>query len=348
MRRRLLAFLMLVLCPIGSVSSQTAVPVRYTVTDLGKLPHVADEVSLKVNDAGQVSGWADAGDGVIHACLWTKSVPKDLGTLTGFMSSMARGLNRQGQAVGWCVASKNLGDSLAATHASLFSRGKVVDLGTLGGRDSKAFGINSAGWIVGVSQVSPAVRHAFLYKNGKMTDLGSLQGGTFSLAYDINDQGQIVGIAETAAHAVHGFLWQNGKMADLGALPDGQSSLAYTLNNQGQIAGSAETKNEYHAVWKTGGPWIDLGTLGSDPASVRGINAKGRLVGASNLSTVLRHAFLYAQVRLLDLNTLIPAHSDWTLLAADSINSFDQIACVARTKKGETHAVLLTLLPAIP
>ena len=321
---------------------------RYSVTDLGPLPHVADEVSLKINDGGQVAGWSDVGGGVIHAFLWANGQARDLGTLPGFQSSIARGLNTRGQAVGWSVSSKNLGESLATTHACLFADGKTVDLGTLGGRDSQAFAINDSGRIVGVSNVSPMVRHGFLYRNGKIVDLGTLPGGTFSFAYDINDHGQIVGIAETSTHAVHGFLWQQGHMTDLGALPDGRLSLAYALNGLGQIAGSAETKGDYHAVWKSVGKWNDLGTLGADPAAAHGINDRGQIVGASNLATIQRHAFFFENNSFLDLNTLIASSSVWTLLDANSLNRSGQIVCVARAKGRGNHIVVLTPLHIQP
>ena len=321
---------------------------RYTVSDLGPLPHVADEVNLKVNKSGQVAGWRDAGGGVIQAALWTGGQARDLGAPAGFISSIARGLNRHGQAVGWAVTGKNLGDSLATTRACLFSGPIPRDLGTLGGRDSQAFAINVKGQVVGVSNVNPHVRHAFLWADGKMTDLGALPGGTFSMAYDINDAGLVTGISETASHAVHGCLWRQGKLIDLGALPGGRISLTYALNNQGVAAGAALSGGEYHAVVLARGKWQDLGTLGSDPAAVSGLNDRNQIVGASNLSTVVRHAFLVENGRMTDLNRLISPSAGWTLLAANSINNAGQIACVARIANGQLHASLLTPISAAP
>ena len=70
-------------------------------------------------------------------------------------------------------------------HAFLYSNGTMTDLGTLGGTVSVATGINTAGQVVGNSNITGDVDfHAFLYNNGTMTDLGTF-GGTISSASGI-------------------------------------------------------------------------------------------------------------------------------------------------------------------
>ena len=342
--------ILILLCAALPVAADAPTPLpplapRYAVADLGPLPHVADEVRLSVNDAGQAAGWADVGGGVIHPVLWRAAGLRDLGLPPGYMSGVARGLNRRGQAVGWASTGKNLGDSLATTRACLLADGKATELGTLGGRDSQAFGINATGQVVGVSQLSPLVRHAFLYAKGRMTDLGTLPGGAFSLAYAVNDAGDVSGIAETSTHAVHGVVWHRGKMTDLGALPGGRQSLANALNGRGEVAGSAETNNDYHAILITNGKMQDLGTMGEDPAAVLGLNDQGQAVGASNLDTNTRHAFLWESGRMTDLNRLVPPENGWVLTEADGINARGQIVAVGRRKGSGIHALLLTPLP---
>jgi probable HAF family extracellular repeat protein len=114
------------------------------------------------------------------------------------------------------------------------------DLGTLGGSDSEARGINSNGVVVGSSTLDGpqgVTRQAFRYARGRMVGLGTLEGGNFSLAQAINDAGLIVGISNGTGFedSIHAFLYEDGVMTDIGSL--GDPVYANGINDRGQVVG---------------------------------------------------------------------------------------------------------------
>lgn len=211
-------------------------------------------------------------------------------------ASVARDINDNGQIVGYSQSSIVYGD----IHAFLYSNGTMTDLGTLGGQDSYAYGINNSGQIVGNSATTNYSTHAFLYSEGKMIDLGTLSEGDFSYAYSINNSGQIVGKSGGRA-----FLYSNGTMIDLGAPPamwDDSYSCAYGINDSGLIVGEARFGSAYnaiHAAVYANGIWIDLSTITGDPLCLSlalGVNNSGQIVGSSEIDESGggdHHAFRY-------------------------------------------------------
>jgi probable HAF family extracellular repeat protein len=116
----------------------------------------------------------------------------DIGTLGGPQST-AYAINDVGQIVGWAQTSSD------ATHAFLYSRGMMIDLGAYN-IDTVAEAVNNAGIIVGqtygVDKTGYPFYHAFIYTGGKFQDLNNLipagSGWVLTEATGINDMGQIV------------------------------------------------------------------------------------------------------------------------------------------------------------
>src|SRR5512136_299341 len=158
----------------------------------------------------------------------------DLGALSGDSKSIGFGLNDGGQAVG---DSSNP----TAAIATLFSNGKAVSLGTLGGDVSLALAINSVGQITGRSTIPGETQfHAFLYSNGVMQDINSASlfpAGTYG--YGINKSGQVVGQGWVASSEFHAFLYSGGQMMDLGTFPGGFQASASAINDAGQVVGTS-------------------------------------------------------------------------------------------------------------
>ena len=102
-----------------------------------------------------------------------------------------------------------LGPQMPHTLSAQASSYEVVNLGTLGGSRSSAYGINSRGQVVGVSETVDGDVHAFLWNDGTMIDLGTF-GGRTSYAYRIDDSGTVVGRAQNEAGLFRAFMARFG------------------------------------------------------------------------------------------------------------------------------------------
>ncbi|MDD2239633.1 MAG: lamin tail domain-containing protein [Kiritimatiellae bacterium] len=113
---------------------------------------------------------------------------------------------------------------------------QVIDLGTLGGTNVAATGINDAGQVVGWSQISTGHTQAFVWANGTLTGLGFLPGGTSSVATAINNHGEIVGTADVSGTNFHAFLYITNTLVDLGTW-GGPHSQALGINDNTEVTG---------------------------------------------------------------------------------------------------------------
>lgn len=226
----------------------------------------------------------------------------DLGALGG-TNSAARGINNQGQVVGWAQGAEG------RTHAFFWEDGVMSDIGQLSGHDSAiAYDINEAGHMAGRSwhSATSAQYRACLWADGTVSNLGVLGVGAYSSAYSINAHDQITGISDTGT-VIRAFYWAEGTMHDLGTYNSSggaNSSEGWGINDFGQVVGITHLWNP-SAQWR---PflWIDentngirerfemkiLGTLGGLHGCAKAINNIGQVVGHTYIDASVRHAFV--------------------------------------------------------
>ncbi|MDJ0789457.1 MAG: HAF repeat-containing protein [Myxococcota bacterium] len=217
----------------------------------------------------------------------------DLGTFAG-SRVVANDLNDLGQIAGH-----------AGTHAVVYTGGVVEDLGSLGGRSSRALGINNAGEVVGYSDDAQGARRGFVDVGSGMRELGTL-GGSFSIAYAINESGVIVGSSQTPAGDVRAVRFEAAGPVDLGTVGGGYSQ-ARAIDSAGRVAGqSDDAAGERHAFRELGGSMTDLGTLGGPSSFGYGINDSGHVVGQSTDVRGQQRAFVHDGLTMRELMGLLP------------------------------------------
>ena len=175
----------------------------------------------------------------------------------------------------------------------------VVNLGTLGGKSSKAYAINDRGYIVGEAMTRKGSTSAFIWHNGTMRALNA-SGSKKSRAVSINIKNYIVG--DVLKNGVHrACVWNHQTKYKLLSGISTKRSFAAKINDNGMIAGtSANAEGHIHGVLWQNEHMIDLGTLGGVESRALGLNNRGQVIGDSetSLNDKNTHAFLWQQGKM--------------------------------------------------
>lgn len=228
---------------------------------------------------------------LLCACLPTAFAQPAYALVFGPENSAPAAIDRAGTIVGQ-----------ANGRAFLWSGGTVLDLGTLGGPGSAAFGIGANGFVTGSADRPDGSSHAFLY-DGLMRDIGQLGAG--SQGEDANGSGQVAGTWFDGNGESHAFLYSGGVARDIGNL-GADSARATGINEAGDVVGSSFLPGftAFQAFLYRAGAIRSLGTLGGPSSWAADINERGEVAGTSFVDDDIQHAFLYTGGALRDIGSL--------------------------------------------
>lgn len=201
-------------------------------------------------------------------------------------------------------------------RARFFDGKSLHTLGTFGGNNVVALGLNRHGQVTGYADVLAAGQqtstfHAFRWsRQAGMVDLGRTRLRS-SYGAVINDQGEIAGAAGFLAggDAIHAAHWSaRNRVRDLGTLAGGTSA-ATALNQAGTVVGWTEAPHNpglrLPFRWTPAGGMQALGTLASAGATASDVNRAGAIAGTAPLRPGgSAQAFLWTpQGGLIDIGT---------------------------------------------
>lgn len=222
-----------------------------TITAGGAFAGGSTSRAMAINANDTVVGQAKAG-GVFQGFTLSGSTVTAIPLVGGYANGLATAVEDHGLTVGfgyngtWNYSiGGSISGGVSGAKAFSWNGSSLTQLGTLGGSDSLATAVNSAGQIVGQSTLLgtdalDTKGHAFVYSGGTMAALAEAAGATMSLADDINDSGDIVGTYRTASFANHAFIYRNGVMTDLNGLISGSGWVlaeATSISDDGYVTG---------------------------------------------------------------------------------------------------------------
>ncbi|WP_416966833.1 hypothetical protein [Streptomyces sp. 4F14] len=149
-----------------------------------------------MNDKGQVVGLSATKTGGRKAFLWSK------GRMRKLPLDDASAIDDRGQ-----VSGGRLHDA-TGFHAARWDKGKVTDLGALGGSTTRLVAINDRNQILAESQLANGQVHPALWQRGRWTDLAAKGITTEGEVVDINCHGTIAASIRPVFGISHAVLYR--------------------------------------------------------------------------------------------------------------------------------------------
>jgi probable HAF family extracellular repeat protein len=227
---------------------------------------------------------------------------------------------------------------------------RLTDLGTLGGQQSAAMGINREGLVVGYSATANGSTHGFLYTGGTLIDLGTL-GGPTSVAYRISDTNPIVGRSETSLGIQRPFVSvKGGPLFDLGRFGTalgGSFSAALGVNGKGKVVGYLLTQGDHMSARTRVFSYrdyevLDQGTFGGEDGVVTAINEQDEVVGYYSTEPHADYAH-HQGFRLKDGEPITLGSLGGQIVTPTDINEAGTVVGYAQQNGGQFHAFRSTV-----
>ena len=302
---------------------------RYVAMDLGTTPGNWWSLPAGISPHGTlVTG--KSGGYPLQAFLWDGAMHA-----IGPSGGEPVAVNDSGMVVG------NYPSTSGYWRAFRWQDGAMVDLATLGGSSSWAYGMNGDGVVVGSAWRADSVGRAVSWDSkGTVVDLGSL-GGAWngcSSAYGINSKGVTVGQSCSDSGNRPVRFREPGIIDDLGTF-GGTWGQAQAINDAGVIVGSASFANGvYHGFMYADGKLNDAGSVpGLTYSQLMAVNGSSVAVGTAFDGA--QRAVIYGAGRMVDLNTLVDG-TPYTLVIANGIDESGNIV-VQGSDRGTWRVLLL-------
>jgi probable HAF family extracellular repeat protein len=210
-------------------------------------------------------------------------------------------------------------------HAFIWNPGTgMTDLGTLGGDNSTALGINDSGEVCGYSYlVDNFTYHAFTWTaSGGMVDLGTANGQS-TRAWAINSFGDLAGDSGTQLP----FYWSPSGGFVLIGYPPGYN-FAFGINDQSEVTGQfyIPHRSVQAFLWTPTRGLRTIGDLSGGLSVGNAINNRRHITGTANISTGEFVAFLVKNLGTMVQIAQIPGIN---YTAGEAINDRDEVVGVA-------------------
>lgn len=329
-----LALVALLLLPAAPSTAATT----YTITNLGTM--MVTDLNANRQIVGTFGG---------QAVSWQNGT---IAALSGHSGTTAYAVNDASIAVGsHAYITYEGNEQVSRLRAARWENGEMSYLLPNETRPNVAYDINASGAIA-IVITGGEEEYGTSYTLVRWTPSGTTTIGTFISPNGttglINDTGVLVTISnrDPEQRNTVATRWQNGQTTLLTIPADGADSTPHDINGAGQIVGSLYIPRSFEPsrafVWQ-GSSLQELPprTAGGYTEAF-GINDQGVVVGASG-----DRAVRWQNNAILDLNTVLPNGTDWTLTRALKINDTGDIIGEA-LKGGQFRSFLLRAQQVTP